>query len=71
LIEAISDETIIAGEDPDDRNGDGIRGRAARVFDVATWTTKIGRFGWKAQQATLLGFSGEAIRNEWHYQSDV
>ena len=64
LIEAISDATIIAGEDPDDRNGDGIRGRAARIFDVATRTTKIGRFGWKAQQATLLAFSGDAYRNE-------
>ena len=51
LIEAIGDATIIAGEDPDDRNGDGIKGRAAWVFDVATRTTKVGRFGWKAQQA--------------------
>ena len=64
LIEAIGDATIIAGEDPLDRNGDGIKGRAARVFDVATRTTKIGRFGWKAQQATLLAFSGDAYRNE-------
>jgi CxxC motif-containing protein (DUF1111 family) len=64
LIEAIPDETIIALEDPDDRNGDGIRGRAARIFDVATRTNKIGRFGWKAQQATLLAFSGDACRNE-------
>jgi CxxC motif-containing protein (DUF1111 family) len=64
LIEAISDATIIAGEDPDDRNGDGIKGRAARIFDVATRTTKVGRFGWKAQQATLLAFSGDAYRNE-------
>lgn len=64
LMEAISDATIIAGEDPDDRNGDGIKGRAARVFDVATRTTKVSRFGWKAQQATLPAFSGDAYRNE-------
>ena len=30
LVEAIPDETLLALEDPDDRNGDGIRGRAAR-----------------------------------------
>ena len=35
LVEAIPDETIIALEDPDDRDGDGIRGRAARIIDVA------------------------------------
>src|SRR5689334_20883804 len=52
LVEAIPDETIIAQEDPDDRDGDGIGGRAARIFDVATNRERIGRFGWKAQQAT-------------------
>ncbi len=64
LIEAIPDETIAAREDPQDRDGDGVRGRAARVFDVATRRERIGRFGWKAQQATLLAFSGDAYRNE-------
>lgn len=64
LIEAIPDQTLIALEDLDDRNGDGVKGRAARVNDVATRTKKIGRFGWKSQQATLLAFSGDAYRNE-------
>jgi CxxC motif-containing protein (DUF1111 family) len=64
LIEAIDDETLVAREDPDDRNGDGIRGRAARIMDVATRRERIGRFGWKAQQATLLAFSADAYRNE-------
>ena len=64
LIEAIPDEAIAAEEDPDDANGDGISGRAARIEDVATERERIGRFGWKAQQATLLAFSGDAYRNE-------
>lgn len=64
LIEAIPDETIVAMEDPEDRNGDGIRGRAAWITDVVTNRSRVGRFGWKAQHATLLAFSGDAYRNE-------
>ena len=71
LVEAIPDETIAAQEDPDDRDGDGISGRAARIFDVATLRTRVGRFGWKAQQATLLAFSGDAYRNEMGITNDL
>ena len=71
LIEAIPDENILALEDPDDRDGDGIRGRAARILDVATNRERIGRFGWKAQQATLLAFSGDAYRNEMGITNDL
>ena len=71
LVEAIADETILALEDPDDRDGDGIRGRAARIIDVATGRERIGRFGWKAQHATLLGFSGDAYRNEMGITNDL
>src|ERR1041385_8557623 len=63
LVEAIPDETILALEDPEDRDGDGISGRAARIFDLAGNRERIGRFGWKAQQATLLAFSGDAYRD--------
>lgn len=64
LVEAIPDDAIAALEDPEDRDGDGISGRAARIIDIATNRPRIARFGWKAQQATLLGFSGDAYRNE-------
>lgn len=71
LVEAIPDETLAALEDPDDRDGDGISGRAARVFDVAGSRERIGRFGWKSQQATLLAFSGDAYRNEMGITNDL
>jgi CxxC motif-containing protein (DUF1111 family) len=71
LIEAIPDESILALEDPNDRDGDGVRGRAARILDVATNRERIGRFGWKAQQATLLAFSGDAYRNEMGITNDL
>ncbi len=62
LIEAIPDFTILQYAllpKPD-----GISGRPSIVHDVATGQTRIGRFGWKAQQATLLAFSGDAYLNE-------
>ena len=71
LVEAIPDDAIVALEDPDDLNGDGISGRAARVEDPATQGTRIGRFGWKAQQATLLAFSADAYRNEMGITNDL
>ena len=39
-------------------------GRVHYVVDVASGATRVGRFGWKAQQATLLAFSGDAYLNE-------
>ena len=71
LVEAIPDESILAREDPDDRNGDGIRGRAARVTDIVTGRERIGRFGWKGQHATLLAFAGDAYRNEMGITNDL
>jgi CxxC motif-containing protein (DUF1111 family) len=71
LIEAISDDTLIAMEDPNDSNGDGIRGRAARIVDPATGQPRIGRFGWKAQHATLLSFAAQALRDEIGITNDL
>ncbi|MCC7156658.1 MAG: hypothetical protein IT161_18925 [Bryobacterales bacterium] len=71
LVEAIPDEAIIALEDPEDRDVDGIRGRAARITDVASGRGRIGRFGWKAQHATLLAFAADAYRNEMGITNDL
>jgi CxxC motif-containing protein (DUF1111 family) len=71
LVEAIPDETIRSLEDPNDRNGDGVSGRAALVVDVATGDRRVGRFGWKAQHATLLTFGADAYRNEMGITNDV
>ena len=71
LVEAIPDETLLALEDPFDRDRDGISGRAAIVTDVATGQRRVGRFGWKAQIATLLTFSGDAYTNEMGITNDM
>jgi CxxC motif-containing protein (DUF1111 family) len=71
LVEAIPDETIQAFEDPFDRDGDGISGRAAIIVDVGTGDRRVGRFGWKAQHATLLAFGADAYRNEMGITNDL
>ena len=71
LVEAIPDETLLALEDPFDRNRDGVSGRAAIVIDRASGDRRVGRFGWKAQHATLLAFSADAYRNEMGITNDL
>lgn len=71
LVEAIPDDAILALEDPDDRNRDGISGRAAIVEDRATGERRVGRFGWKSQHATLLAFGADAYLNEMGISNDL
>jgi len=71
LVEAIPDESLLALEDPVDRNRDGISGRAAVISDVATGDRRIGRFGWKSQHATLLAFGADAYRNEMGITNEI
>jgi CxxC motif-containing protein (DUF1111 family) len=52
LLESIHDEDILAREDPDDADGDGISGRVNWVRDQAG-DLRIGRFGWKALMPTV------------------
>ncbi len=66
LVEAIPDAAIAAIEDPIDADGDGISGRVhwVRTLEDPAGPLRAGRFGWKAQVATVLSFSGDATRNE-------
>jgi len=65
LVEAIPDAAILANADPFDQNGDQISGRARLVLPVESpETPRVGRFGWKAQVATVLTFSADAAHNE-------
>ena len=54
LLEAIPESTILALEDEHDQDGDGISGKANYVWDVQERGLNLGRFGWKANQPTLL-----------------
>jgi CxxC motif-containing protein (DUF1111 family) len=71
LVEAIPDEVLHALDDSGDRDRDGISGRAAVITDIATGHRRVGRFGWKAQHATLLAFGADAYRNEMGITNDL
>lgn len=62
LIEAIPDQAIlaVAARQP----AKGLHGLPSMVLDVASGEQRVGRFGWKAQQASLLSFAGDAYVNE-------
>ena len=62
LIEAIADAAI--AQNAREPKPDGVRGRAAMVFDPATNGMRVGRFGWKSQIANLTTFAGDAYSNE-------
>ncbi|HZF17371.1 MAG TPA: di-heme oxidoredictase family protein [Steroidobacteraceae bacterium] len=53
LLEAVPEGELIAAADPDDANHDGISGRPNRVWDRASQSQRLGRFGWKANQPSL------------------
>lgn len=48
LLEAIPETAILALEDADDANKDGISGKVHVVTDYVTGSPRVGRFGWKA-----------------------
>ena len=64
LLEAIPEEAILAWEDPNDADGDGISGRARRVPDPATGAPRIGRFGYKAGTASIAHQTASALNTD-------
>jgi CxxC motif-containing protein (DUF1111 family) len=64
LLEAVPEADILAREDPDDGNGDGISGRANRVWNPITERAELGRFGWKANAASLMQQSAAAANGD-------
>jgi len=54
LLEAIPEETILAYADEADIDRDGISGKPNYVWDVVEKRYALGRFGWKANQPTLI-----------------
>ncbi|MGJ8744501.1 di-heme oxidoredictase family protein [Polaribacter sp.] len=53
FIDALSEASILANEDINDIDGDGISGKANYVWNVKENKSTIGKFGWKANQPTL------------------
>ena len=64
LVEAIPEADIIANADPDDANADGVSGRIQIVRHPETGEPTLGRFGWKAQNATIRQQSADAFSGD-------
>jgi CxxC motif-containing protein (DUF1111 family) len=59
VLDAIPEASILRHADPDDLDGDGIRGRARILSDG-----RVGRFGWRAQLPDLREFVADALSVE-------
>lgn len=64
LIEAVADADIESNAAAQQGRTDGIRGRVNRVWDEPSRQLRIGRFGWKANVATLAHQTAAAFRND-------
>jgi len=64
LLEALSEATLSALTDPDDKNGDGISGRFNHVWDVRKKALVVGRFGWKANQPSIAQQTAGAFQGD-------
>ncbi|MFB9949847.1 di-heme oxidoredictase family protein [Rhizobium puerariae] len=64
LVQAIHEADILTKADPDDRDGDGISGRPALVRDHRSGELKLGRFGFKAQNASIRDQSSSAFAGD-------
>ncbi len=71
LLEAIPESFILANADPDDANGDGISGRAHVLGDPVTGDLRLGRFGWKAGQATVRYQVASALNTDMGVMTSV
>jgi CxxC motif-containing protein (DUF1111 family) len=63
LLEAVPDDALLALADPDDEDGDGISGRVNRVLGPSG-DLVIGRFGWKANVATVEQQTASAFHGD-------
>ncbi|MGB0747884.1 MAG: di-heme oxidoredictase family protein [Magnetospiraceae bacterium] len=63
LLDQVPESVILAWEDPEDKNGDGISGRANRL-SMPTGAERLGRYGWKAGEPSLTGQIAQALRDD-------
>lgn len=64
LVEQIPAEDILALADADDLDGHGISGRPNWVIDPVSNSVMLGRFGWKAGNATIRAQSASAFAGD-------
>ncbi|MEM9886272.1 MAG: di-heme oxidoredictase family protein [Bacteroidota bacterium] len=76
LLESISEDDILANEDVNDEDKDGISGKANYVWNVKEKRKTLGRFGWKANQPNIIqqnagAFNGDMGLTSSFFPEDV
>jgi CxxC motif-containing protein (DUF1111 family) len=65
FVEAIDDQTLLEIAERQAKSGTGVHGEAIMVPVLeAPGQERVGRFGWKDQDPTILSFAGDAYLNE-------
>ena len=64
LIQAIEPADIVANADPNDADGDGVSGRVQLTRETPGSDPVIGRFGWKAQKASIRQQTADAFAGD-------
>jgi CxxC motif-containing protein (DUF1111 family) len=64
LLEAVPEEQILVGADPDDADKDGISGKPNRVWSGEHERAMLGRFGWKAGVPSIAQQAAEAFAGD-------
>ncbi len=69
---ALIDESVIQSlQDVEDSDGNGISGKANRVWDAIQQKTALGRFGWKAGQPSVRQQAAGAFNNDMGLTSEI
>lgn len=71
LLEAVPEATILAFQDVNDANGDGISGKAQVEPDPVTGQKRLGRFGWKAAATSLRHQIAGALNTDMGVMTSV
>jgi CxxC motif-containing protein (DUF1111 family) len=71
LLEAIPESYIFGRADPNNKNMDGISGKANMVWDQEAGNMRLGRFGWKANQPSLKQQNAGAFLGDVGITSDL
>ncbi|MEM9548699.1 MAG: di-heme oxidoredictase family protein [Bacteroidota bacterium] len=71
LLENIDEDDILALEDVNDSDNDGISGKANYVHDAENGGTTLGRFGWKSNQPSLRQQNAGAFNGDMGLTSDI
>lgn len=70
-LQALTNEQILANADPEDKDKNGISGKANQVWDKDQQASTLGRFGWKAGQPNLKQQNASAFSGDMGLTSNL